>query len=145
MSDSKVSDLSTRTPQATDLLMLGVTDSASYKTGVSAMSNVFYPEWYDNIGVTAGRDMAAIQAAVDAALLAGNMCVAGNQGYRNGVADGAAMAAGGPFNVAASIGCYNNGGVQASFCAVNVQAFAIYDITLTATQVAAMAAEMATL
>ena len=42
-------------------------------------------------------------------------------------------------------GCYNNAGVPTSFKALNKQAVAIYDCTLTAPQVLAVATAMAAL
>jgi len=77
----------------------------------------------------------------------GNLCIAGSQGYRNGAADGGAIAgwAGGAPSRALWIGVSNNGAGGTLFCAAYVQAFALYDETLTAGQVAAVAAAMATL
>jgi len=77
---------------------------------------------------------------------AGNLGVGGNQGYRNGIAEGGALpgwGAGGPFSV--YIGCWNQVGVPARFIANNTQALALYTCTLTAPQMAAIAANMAAL
>ena len=80
-------------------------------------------------------------------LAAGNLALAGNQGYLNGVADGAAV--GGGYGVATRglfIGARNsNAGAAEYWYAGNIQAVAIYDVTLTAPQVAAVAAAMAAL
>lgn len=76
---------------------------------------------------------------------AGNQCVAGSQGYYNGVADGGpigAWSSAPTFSV--YIGARNNGAVQLS-SNVEVIAFALYDCVLTAPQVAAVAAAMAAL
>jgi hypothetical protein len=70
-------------------------------------------------------------------LESGVLGMAGNQGYRNGIADGAAISTGGPWTLSikiASIGSSNYG--------VKVQAVAIYNTTLTAAQVAAVTAGM---
>jgi hypothetical protein len=79
-------------------------------------------------------------------LLTGNLAIAGNQGYRNGVPDGGAIGgyAGVPVQ-AVYLGCINNAGVPASFCAVNIRACAIYECTLTAAQVLAIATAAAAL
>lgn len=74
----------------------------------------------------------------------GNLGIAGNQGYRNGVADGGAIGAwAGATATAVYIGCYNNGGVAGGFCPVRMQAVIFYDVTLTSDQVTALCAEMA--
>jgi len=78
-------------------------------------------------------------------LAAGNLGVAGNAGYRNGVADGGAIGAwAGPTVVPLYIGCVNQGGPTHYFDG-EIQALAIYDCTLTAPQMAAVAAAMAAL
>lgn len=76
-------------------------------------------------------------------LLIGNIGVAGSQGYRNGVAEGApfgAWGAGGAFSV--YIGCWNQTGAPLRFCATYIQAVSLYDCTLTPAEVAAVAAWM---
>jgi hypothetical protein len=76
----------------------------------------------------------------------GNVAVAGNQGYRNGVAEGAAIGAYGQVPAwPVWIGCRNASGVPAYLDTVNVQAFAIYDCVLTSAQVSAVATAMAAL
>lgn len=76
------------------------------------------------------------------ALLAGNLALAGDRGYRNGVAEGAAMAAwGAPIVLTLTIGARSG----AIWGAVYVQAFAIYDCTLTAPQLLSIANAMALL
>lgn len=76
-------------------------------------------------------------------LLAGNLGIAGNQGYRNGGADGAPIGAW----VGAAVASFLIGtnSVMATFCACNIQALAIYDCTLTAPQMLAIATAMAAL
>jgi hypothetical protein len=74
----------------------------------------------------------------------GNYCVAGNQGYQNGAPDGAPIGGyGGAININTYIGAVNNFGAAARFCQVDIQAYALYDCTLNAAQVAAVAAAMA--
>lgn len=79
-------------------------------------------------------------------MTAGNLCVAGNQGYRNGAVDGGAIGAYGiaPMFVV-YIGQLNLGGIPSIGKAYYCQAFALYDCTLTAPQVAAVAAAMTAL
>jgi len=78
------------------------------------------------------------------ALAAGNLCVAGNQGYRDGLADGGAIAVwGGAAAQPVYIGALNNLGVVASWVAANIKKVAIYDCTLTAAQVQRIAYAMA--
>lgn len=79
-------------------------------------------------------------------LLAGNLAVAGNQGYRTGAADGPAIGAwAGASTFPVYIGARNGIGVADFFCAIYIQAVALYDCTLTAPQVAAVATAMALL
>ena len=79
-------------------------------------------------------------------LNAGNIAVAGNQGFRNGVADGGII---GAFDTvptdALYIGCVNYTGVPAAFFELYVQAFALYDTALTAPQVLSVYTAMAAL
>lgn len=84
-------------------------------------------------------------AIVAPPLLAGNLGVAGNQGYRNGVADGGAL---GVWTLAplgdTAIGCSWRG-FPNYFAQVDVIAVAIYDCVLTAPQMLAIATAMAAL
>lgn len=81
-------------------------------------------------------------------MVGGNLCIAGPNCYRNGVADGVS----GGFVVPLA-GTIPIGAVRivfppvgiANFCHVKIQAFALYSCTLTATQVAAVANAMAAL
>lgn len=80
--------------------------------------------------------------------LAGNLCVAGNAGYRNGAAEGGAIAAwaGAAPTTTVFIGAMqDNTGPAVNFDAYYCQAFALYDCTLTAPQVAAVQTAMAAL
>jgi hypothetical protein len=79
-------------------------------------------------------------------LPAGNLGVAGSQGYRNGAAEGGAMGAwGGAAGSAVYIGCRNNSSTPDLFSAHYCQALAIYDSVLTAPQMLAIATRMAAL
>lgn len=90
---------------------------------------------YSNAGT--GIGVAPVMAA-------GNLGIAGNSGYRNGVAEGAALPVRAtPPAHALYIAARNNGGVIQFPMAVYIQALAIYDCTLTAPQMAAVAAAMA--
>lgn len=85
------------------------------------------------------------EVAVGPTLTAGNAAVAGNQGYRNGVADGATISAWtDTANRAVLIGCRQAAGYL-NYATVYIQALAIYDCTLTAGQVASVASAMAAL
>ena len=82
---------------------------------------------------------------VSPALTAGVIAVAGQRGYRNGTAEGAAIGAwSGTSTRIIQIGAYLIGGSR-SFASVKIQALAIYNTTLTAPQVAAVSAAMALL
>ena len=85
--------------------------------------------------------------AVAPQLAAGNICVAGNDGYRNGASEGIALAAWTGAALTVYIGARHSTAVGGAnnFCQSYVQAFAIYDCTLTAPQVAAVVAAMAAL
>lgn len=75
---------------------------------------------------------------------AGNIGVAGNQGYRNGVADGAPIGAwGAAIPDTVYIGAW--GAPAGFFKDVDIQALAIYDCVLTAPQMLAIATAMAAL
>ena len=76
---------------------------------------------------------------------AGNICVAGNQGYRNGAADGGAIALGLQPLFPPYIGARNNAGAVDHYCAVYEQALALYDCTLTAPQVLSVSNAMSLL
>lgn len=84
--------------------------------------------------------------AVAPRLLAGNLCVAGNTGYRDGASDSLAI---GAWACAALtpviISGYNDVGIPTAPCAAYIQAFALYDCTLTAPQVLAVSTAMAAL
>ena len=76
----------------------------------------------------------------------GNAAIANLACYRNGVADGSIGS--GAYSGAMRaiwIGGQNNGGTGASFITGDILSFAVYNITLSAAQVAAVAAAMAAL
>jgi len=78
--------------------------------------------------------------------VAGNVGIAGNVGYLDGVADtGAIPAWAGAATFPSFIGCFNQGGAAQRYITAYIQALAIYDCTLTAPQVAAVANAMAAL
>ena len=83
---------------------------------------------------------------VGAAVAAGNLGIAGTEGYRNGADDSLSTGVytGVPVS-ACYIGCYNLAGVATGFISVYIQALAIYSVTITVAQVAAVAAAMAAL
>ena len=82
------------------------------------------------------------QALKAPALSAGNLCVAGSDGYRDGVSESIGI---GGWGVATArtvfIGGMNQGSLQ-SGCAVYIQKMALYDCTLTSSEVAAVYAAM---
>lgn len=76
----------------------------------------------------------------------GNLAVAGNQGYWNGVADGGAIGAwAGPTALVVYIGGANNAGLPGFYLEGDIQAMALYDCTLTGVQVATVETAMAAL
>lgn len=79
-------------------------------------------------------------------LAAGNLCIAGQQGYRNGTADGTAIAAWGAGSPRIIwIGALNNGAGGTLFGKSKIQALAIYNTTLTPTQVGLISSAMSSL
>jgi hypothetical protein len=75
-------------------------------------------------------------------LVAGNYGLAGKTPYRNGVAEGNLVPAGGAISLLSPyIGAMNSSGVATQFMPIVIQAIAIYNITLT-TQITALVAAM---
>lgn len=69
----------------------------------------------------------------------GVFAMAGNQGYRNGTADGSTIATGASgVTQPIYIGALNNAGVASQFVTGDIYAAAIYNTTITAGQVAAL-------
>lgn len=77
-------------------------------------------------------------------LSGGNLAVIGSKGYRDGVFEGD-IAAGSVPAFPIYLGCRNRGGAPFDFFTGDVQAYALYDRVLTATQVLEVAAAMANL
>jgi hypothetical protein len=75
----------------------------------------------------------------------GNLAVAGNQGYKNGVSDGGSIGAWTNTAAAIYIGARNNAGSPVDFLACRIQAMVLFDVALTGPQVAAMVAAMGAL
>ena len=85
-------------------------------------------------------------ATTAGAFASGTIAVAGSEGYKNGAAVGVSIVGwGGGATQPVWIGCDNNAGTLALYGQFYCQAFAIYDTTLTAPQVAAVSAAMAAL
>lgn len=79
-------------------------------------------------------------------LVSGVVGTAGQQGYRNGVADGSAIGAWDVVNPCALvIGACNANTVLSWFLAASIQALVVYNITITAVQVLAVSVAMAAL
>jgi hypothetical protein len=79
-------------------------------------------------------------------LATGNLGIAGQQGYRNGAADGAPTPAwAGPTTQSVYIGAFNNNGAAASWSAADIWAASLYNCILTAPQMLAVATGMAAL
>ena len=78
-------------------------------------------------------------------LAAGNLCIAGNALYRNGVAEGAPGIGSGRPPLAPYIAALNLGGSAGLFCACRITAYARVQSVLDAPAVAALAAAMAAL
>ena len=96
-------------------------------------------------GIQYANEVAATAAPTPPA--AAVIGLAGNQGYRNGVADGSALSAGSGNAVARIyIGCWNLGDLTpTSYFAGNILAAAFYNSTLTAAQMLAISTAMAAL
>jgi len=78
--------------------------------------------------------------------ITGNLGIAGNQGYRDGIADGGPIGLwNAPSVLDIYIGCRNNAGVAWGFSTADIGAMAIYNATLTAPQMLAVATAMAAL
>lgn len=119
-------------------VMCGAQDAGDTALSVSPYFNLFGANraFYGNGGVI----------AVSTGLASGNLCSAGNQGYKNGVAHGAAIPAWSGVNTrSVYMGAYNNTGTADFFMAVTIIALALYNSALNATQVATTAAAMAAL
>jgi hypothetical protein len=102
-----------------------------------------YIDWYLNIRANSnGTEVSygnGAEAAQAPGLAAGNLAVAGDQGYRNGAADGGTIAPAGEGACAPIyIGANNNNGVADSFAEVYIQALVIFDCTLPADEMAAL-------
>jgi hypothetical protein len=81
---------------------------------------------------------------VNPQLLSGVLGISGNQGFRNGTAEGTITNAGN-VGVPIFLGAVNAGGSPGGYITAKIQAFAIYTPALTAPQVAAISAAMAAL
>lgn len=81
--------------------------------------------------------------AVAVGMAAGNLCVAGNRGYRDGVIEAGTIPGWTDSAYTIWIGGTNNNGTLSNGYVGKIQALAIYDVTLTAPQVAAIASRMA--
>jgi len=86
------------------------------------------------------------QTTVAPNLVSGNLGIAGNQGYRNGSADGGALAAWpGASSYKKYVGARNDRGSPDTYVTSYIQVFVIYDVTLTSDQVSAVVTAMAAL
>ena len=78
-------------------------------------------------------------------LAAGNLGIAGNVPYRNGVQDGAVIGAGNQPILNSFIGAINNAGAAGSFTIADIYAVIIYNVTLTPAQASLIVTAMAAL
>jgi hypothetical protein len=78
-------------------------------------------------------------------LASGNLAIAGNSAYRNGISDSSALTGVGLNTHIAYIGCINLEGTPSWFLRGNIAAIVVYNVTLTAPQVLARATAMAAL
>jgi hypothetical protein len=105
----------------------------------------FYPNYGGGAGVVYYFNGSSKNAGPK--LLAGNMCVAGNKGYRNGVEDVTSISSGigswGAYDV--YIGCVNNNGSPGSGASLYIESVALYDEVVSPTDIAAIYAAMAAL
>lgn len=84
------------------------------------------------------------QIDVAPSLAAGNLGISGQQGYRNGTAEGGSCGTGVADNSVMYVGCYN-AGFPTNFHKVVVRALSFYAEPLVAVEVAGLAARMAAL
>ena len=90
-----------------------------------------------------GNGLTGSTRAVSPRANSGVLGIAGAQGYRDGVADGTAIPAGAPVGpLAVMIGAMNYNGTAIHHSDITVQAWAIYNATLTAGQVATLTTAM---
>lgn len=122
----------------------GATGSGTVIVGsrVTGSETRFRFQWSDGTGVNYGSGGSVTVAPP---LAAGVLGVAGQQGYRNGTADGGAISAWSGTGVAVYIGAQNLDGAAQLFASVSIQALAIYNTTLTASQILAVSNAMAAL
>jgi hypothetical protein len=122
----------------------GATGSGTVIVGSRVTGNEtrFRFQWNDGTGVNYGSGGSVTVAPP---LAAGVLGVAGQQGYRNGTADGGAISAWSGTGVAVYIGAQNLDGAAQLFASVSIQALAIYNTTLTASQILAVSNAMAAL
>lgn len=82
--------------------------------------------------------------AVAPTIASGTLAIAGTQGYRNGAAEGAAIGAyAGPNVFGVYIACENSSGAAQNHATAKIQRLYIYDVILTAGQIAAIHAAIA--
>jgi len=112
--------------------IMGTSGSFTYRTGIEVHN-------------TAVRYMHGGQVDVSPSLAAGNLGVAGTQGYRNGVAEGGSCGTGISDATKHYIGALNNSGSPSNFHDVTIVAIAMYAEVLTDLEMAALVAAMAAL
>jgi hypothetical protein len=117
-----------------------------YLAGVYAGSGKAFLLQSRNAANTSAYYHNGAYAGAAPAFTAGNIAVAGNQGYRDGSSDGGSITTWGAATaLALLIGAVNNAGSPDWHSQVYIQALAIYESTLTAGQIATIAAAMAAL
>jgi hypothetical protein len=124
----------------------GILAPLNYLVGAySSVANTFFGVVYQS-GANRVAYLNGGPTYVIPTLAAGNVGLAGSQGFRNGVAEGAPIAAwGGASTRSAYIGARNNGGVADLFTTANAGSVVFYSGTLTAPQMLAVATAMAAL
>lgn len=120
----------------------GTTGDPILLGAVSSGSKRLYLCTYDSSGrgVGYGNDY---RVYVTPGITSGVLAVAGNQGYRNGSADGGTIS---PNSTAAGltvyVGCYNGAGSPQYYFTGNILAVAIYSAVLTSGEVSALTTRM---
>jgi hypothetical protein len=111
---------------------------------VGSTSHQIVPNATGNI--VAYRNGGSIDVTKSPGLTSGILAMAGNAAYRNGINENITLQAfGGETPLAMFLGARNNQNVVHAFFSGSIAAFAIYNTTLSAAQVAAISAAMALL
>jgi hypothetical protein len=136
------------TPQTdqSQSMMIQITNGQVSGTGALGGGNGGTGRRNFSIVATAGGSWRAANGGEtigSVSIAAGNLAVAGNRAYLNGADAGISLSSWTAACVPVFLGCRNDAGTPVLFCSVRMQALYIFDIALTAPEVAAVHAVMA--